>query len=386
MTKFLTVEISKKRIYGLDILRAIAILLVVISHGKYLLPNRTFFLHDMIDFDGVSIFFVLSGFLIGGILIQLLDQHQPTKTLLIDFWTRRWLRTLPNYFLILFILCGINVYFGNNLNFWVLKDYMLFSQNLFSEHPNFFPEAWSLSIEEWFYLITPLCLYFLILVFKIKPKQAIITLAFTILTAVLFFRFYRFSILEVNTFDHWDLLFRKQVVTRLDSLMFGVICAYIQYYSKSNWLKYKKQLLLIGIAIFVIIKSLYLAQIITITGAYNCVFSFSVISLATAFLLPYFSDLKSGEGIIYKGVSFISLISYSMYLLNLSVVQLSFINVIPWRNYIESSYIFVPLKYGLYWGLTVLGSVLIYKFYELPIIKWRDKIKINKEKVTTKTV
>ena len=107
MKKFLTIEISDKRIYGLDILRALAILFVVVGHGKFLLPTKLYFLHEAFVFDGVSIFFVLSGFLIGGILIKLLDKSQPAKELLVDFWIRRWFRTLPNYFLVLFILLNM---------------------------------------------------------------------------------------------------------------------------------------------------------------------------------------------------------------------------------------------------------------------------------------
>ena len=60
---FLRIEINTKRIYGLDILRAMAILFVVVGHGKYLLPEKLRYIHRIVVFDGVSIFFVLSGFL-----------------------------------------------------------------------------------------------------------------------------------------------------------------------------------------------------------------------------------------------------------------------------------------------------------------------------------
>ena len=57
-----------------------------------------------ISIDGVSIFFVLSGFLIGGILIKVLETEPATFKTLFNFWIRRWFRTLPNYLFILLIL------------------------------------------------------------------------------------------------------------------------------------------------------------------------------------------------------------------------------------------------------------------------------------------
>ena len=75
--KLLDLSAHTGRVYGLDILRAFAILFVVYGHGCFILGK-------MVDpkwivfpiFDGVSLFFVLSGFLIGGILIRTLERHE----------------------------------------------------------------------------------------------------------------------------------------------------------------------------------------------------------------------------------------------------------------------------------------------------------------------
>lgn len=65
LRKLLRISISPNRIYGLDILRALAILFVVIGHGEYLMPYARYKYVNFLVFEGVSIFFVLSGFLIG---------------------------------------------------------------------------------------------------------------------------------------------------------------------------------------------------------------------------------------------------------------------------------------------------------------------------------
>src|SRR5659263_324332 len=114
MNKLFKIDIDTSRIFGLDILRALAIMFVVIEYGSYLLPQKLRTISDFFVFDGVSIFFVLSGFLIGGILIKLIDKNGFNFSILKTFWIRRWYRTLPNYFLILIALCIINLLFDDD--------------------------------------------------------------------------------------------------------------------------------------------------------------------------------------------------------------------------------------------------------------------------------
>ena len=84
-------------------------------------------------------FFVLSGFLIGGILIRALERDGATMATLLHFWIRRWFRTLPNYFLILLLLSAISCWLYHR-SFWTL-DYFFFLQNFNKPSPPFFAEA-----------------------------------------------------------------------------------------------------------------------------------------------------------------------------------------------------------------------------------------------------
>ncbi|MHC5768257.1 MAG: acyltransferase family protein, partial [Nostoc sp.] len=80
------IPVIKNRIYGLDILRAMAILFVVYGHGYNLVRgyvNKK--LYNSITFDGVSIFFVLSGFLIGGILLKIVNKTSFERKELVNF-------------------------------------------------------------------------------------------------------------------------------------------------------------------------------------------------------------------------------------------------------------------------------------------------------------
>ena len=114
---FLLREYSRKRVFGLDLMRSIAILLVVFSH--YMMPfhlNKriAFILSTFTGTTGVEIFFVLSGFLIGGILMKIYNAGDKlTFSQIKDFWIRRWFRTLPNYYLAI-ILIVVSTYMYNN--------------------------------------------------------------------------------------------------------------------------------------------------------------------------------------------------------------------------------------------------------------------------------
>ena len=122
--------------------------MVVLSHF-----SKAF---EFLGLIGVEIFFALSGFLIGGILVRTNQKSesfnfQAVKT----FWSRRWLRTLPNYCVFLAL---VSIQYKLQHQSWPedLWKYLFFSQNLTSANLGFFALAWSLAIEEWFYLLFPL--------------------------------------------------------------------------------------------------------------------------------------------------------------------------------------------------------------------------------------
>jgi peptidoglycan/LPS O-acetylase OafA/YrhL len=364
------IAIDNKRVYGLDILRAFAILFVVIGHGNKLLPQKIAGNIYSFLLDGVGLFFVLSGFLIGGILLRTLEKEGKSTRLLFNFWIRRWFRTLPNYFLILIILSLLYLFFKDGFALADIARYFVFSQNLFYHHGVwFFPEAWSLSVEEWFYLLAPVLIFGSAYVFRIK--NAFLFTATGIILAITLFRFYRYTTITIHNAIDWDIFFRTQVATRVDSLMYGMVGAYLLFYYKRSWIKYKRTLFFIGILLLVTSK--FFEPILSAKpGLYYCVFSFSINSLATLLLLPLLSELKQGKGFVFTTITYLSLVSYSMYLLNFTIVQGWILNKIDFSSLMPYDTI---VKYLLYWLLTISLSIMLYKYYELPMMKLRDKIK-----------
>ena len=182
----------------------------------------------------MAIFFVLSGFLIGGILIKIINTQGINFKIILNFWKRRWFRTLPNYLLILTALLLIGIFYTEDFVIADKYKYVIFTQNLFTEHPRFFGEAWSLSIEEWFYLLLPIFLYLGARLLKLSVNKSLLVTAAGIIICVTLFRYYRYTQISIDSRYIWDKMFRRQVLTQLDSLMFGVIGAYIFYFFKSH--------------------------------------------------------------------------------------------------------------------------------------------------------
>lgn len=363
------------RIYGLDILRAFAVLVVVYAHGYptvhtyvkkslYMLPS----------FDGVTIFFVLSGFLIGGILIKLIDQRERFGFMdLFNFWLRRWFRTLPNYFFILIILLLL-YYFNQDALPPKTGRYFLFLQNFNSPHPTFYSEAWSLSVEEWFYLMIPFGLFLLLQVSRINKKYCILLGILIVLITVSVYRYIKIQHYGYTDSVSWDLNIRRCVVTRLDSIMLGFLCAFISFYYPRAWFRHRNILFFIGICMILYPK--VHAYLFPGDSFFRNYWLLGMTSLAAALVLPKLSSVRTGNGYVYRIITFVSLVSYSAYLINLSLLQE---NLLPWLTRvvsflsIKSAYIML-LNYIIYWSATFGLAYLIYRFFELPMLRLRDRI------------
>ena len=128
---------------------------------------------------GVEIFFVLSGFLIGQLIVKEV-LRPPSAQGLVRFWVRRWFRTLPPYFLVLFL----RRFEGHPLH-WKL---FVFLQNFDPPVAGSFPVSWSLAVEEWFYLLTPLVLLAVARLSRARFPKAFFITCGSIAAAALFCR------------------------------------------------------------------------------------------------------------------------------------------------------------------------------------------------------
>lgn len=374
--KFLTLDMGHHRIFGLDILRMLAIMFVVISHTPTLLPPSVYTFLEYFIFDGVCIFFVLSGFLIGNIIIRSVEKNGFSRAELFNFWIRRWFRTLPNYYLFVLILAVLSKLFVGGFPLKGVFPFLFFCQNLFHVNDFFFGESWSLSVEEWFYLSTPLILFCCVNIFKIKFKKSLLIVSVLLLLFYTFLRYYMYR--NGQLYEMID--YRRVVIMRIDNLMYGVIGAYISYYYQDFWKKYKYQFFIAGIVLVSIWK--VLSYVYPDINSFYYVNIFYPLFCTSIFcLLPLMSQYTLKKyNVIATAITYISLISYSLYLIHYSLIKKLLIDhifsFIFAGDYLEA-YI---LKNTFYWGASLFGAFLIYKYFEIPTTKLRDRISFKSDK------
>lgn len=362
--------------------------MVLLGHSTNVTPNYVKNYVLRFHYDGVAIFFVLSGFLIGGILIKILDKEDPSYKVLLDFWKRRWMRTLPAYFLVLIFLIFYTLIFipSNFPDTWY--QFFFFTQNfLGNTRPNFFSEAWSISVEEWFYLLVPLIWFSFLIFFKTTIKWTMLFISLLMILLVTWYRFHLYYSFNIPNNPNPDQLIyiketlinlriRYQVIPRLDSIMYGVLGAFFAHYTPKIW-NNKLNVFLFFIGLYILYYTKF--NIGKTYASFAVIWYPSIISIAIFMMLPFLSNMRKGLGKWTSWITFFSLISYSMYLVNLNVVEFAIIKSTIHGDYSVDKFIpgdYWVLDYMLFWVLTIFISFILYKFIELPFMKMRDK-KIN---------
>lgn len=362
------------RIFGLDVVRALAILLVLLSHLYYLIDSvnpMIISLSGLAGYAGVELFFVLSGFLIGTILLKLyLADNFSIKTIFI-FLKRRWFRTLPNYYLILFINLLIAYFFNYGIENWF--HYFYFFQNFSNYNITFFSESWSLSVEEWTYILLPFSLF---LGWKFKnwfsKKSIFLAIVLFLIVIAHFLRFLHFSNHIISDMDVWNTNIKSIVIYRFDTILYGVVLAWIHYFY-ADFL-YQKRIYFLILAAHLFFLQFIIFNVLGIdiisSPIYFNIFYFTLSSFTFSLALPFFIFWKKTMPIVSPIIIFISKISYTMYLIHYSIV-------VVLLKYIILQY---SLKFSvgtmvvIYFGITISVSHLLYRFYEKPLMNLRDEI------------
>lgn len=312
----------------------------------------------MLGVCGVELFFVLSGFLIGGILLRTVEAKDGfTFPDLQEFLRRRWYRTIPNYYLFLIVYTIFLV--ANNHHLppigWLVR-YLLFLENFAWPNPSWiFGHSWSLCVEEWFYLLTAVILFLAVKVFSPSRRGRAWALAVTFGIILIVPTALRFA------FRHQYEDLRMVVVFRLDSIVYGVLIALVRTRLPGLWNR-PTTLLALGAVTTVVAIVMYGGS------ASSTATALTLMPAGFALLIPAFYRVTLPANFLRQWIGNISIWSYSIYmchsLIYIGLAQLIGYNTLNWTG--KLLYKVCALV------LIVCVSALNYRFFEKKMTDLRD--------------
>ena len=371
-------QISAKRFFGLDFLRALSISLLLFSHSSWIYNSSGILgkMQDASGFLGVELFIVLSGFLIGGILYkQFLHENYTIKDAGL-FVTRRLMRVLPSYYLVILIITIIYLLFGFSVS--EVWKYPLMIQNFSSPIPAFFPESWSLPVKEMGYIFVVILLLFVSkTLIKVSKQVLFLTVVIGLIAFTFLLKLY-YDIHSANLqLRIWSFTVRSVVIYRIDSVFIGVLFGYFYHNYKEFIMSKRKLFLAVGILLFLVLFLCIVVFKLRLTNAswFWNILCLPLVSTAICLFIPFLLNWKSPSQAIGNGITFICNIAYSIYLLHYSVVLFLLKYFIDTKDF---SLWQLNLFAILYLSITVGLSYLFYTNFEKPINQFRAKnLKLN---------
>ena len=355
-----------RRHVGLDILRLAAVLLVLGRHtvGS---PNAepwrtTIEIWRQGGWVGVDLFFVLSGFLVSGLLFSDYQQHR--RISLRRFFIRRGWKIYPPFFVfIAFTIVNTAFLSGDGYGRRHLASEILFLQSYLA---GIWPHTWSLAVEEHFYVLLPVGLYFLLRARRttsdpFRPLVAILTL---IAIAALLLRVWNAG---RHPYAHLTHLYPTHL--RIDSLAYGVLLSYWYHFHNMRFVETVSRwrlLLLIGGGVMLV--PAFLAPVESTPFIYTA--GLSVFAIGSTMILASVIISPLPRNMLLTGLAKLGAYSYSIYLWHMVIVAVG----LPFLNRQLDS----ALGFSAWFALYVVGSLatgtLMARAVEVPSLRLRDKL------------
>ena len=349
------------RLPGLDFLRATAIVWVMLFHSWLVggLGPRFAGLQNT-GWMAVDLFFVLSGYLIGGQLLRSLDKSGSLD--FVSFYGRRGFRIIPAYTAVLalyFLVPGFNRE-GGLPPLW---EFLTYTVNLFIDYDTqkAFSNVWSLCVEEHFYMLFPVIAWLLA---RWNSRTAVLALIVLVLGGGMLLRWWLWQ----HSREHFLEVIYYPTYNRLDGLLAGVALAAIETYRPRTWAWLCRHankvfmplgIILLGMAIYICAdKTSLLASVI----------GYPLIAAAMAALVIVGA---SPTGMLahccLPGVRWIALVSYSLYLIHKAIFKQVEAYLPAWLE--QHAY----LTFFAYAFATFVAGALLHYLVEKPFLQLRDR-------------
>ncbi len=343
MLSFSTSNVKNKRKSGLDLLRGIAVLLVICRHWN-LCPFLT-----NCGWMGVDLFFVLSGFLISGLLFT---EHQKAgKIDYLRFFVRRGLKIYPLFFLLIAITFIVYFFYGRPIYYRPFLAELFFVQNYLG---CLYVHTWSLAVEEHFYLLLMFCFA----VFFTVRKKSIVPVCVFFMALPLLLRI--LSCFYGNYQNHFF------THTRIDSLFTGVLFCYGWKYHTEKLLAFRNRagyLLPAACIVFLASFGLMRPESYFVQGP-----GFTVIAFCFAGILLYTMGAENKTTIFTKPLALIGFYSYAIYLVHIPAKEIfELFGITETSGAINAGY------FCLYALVCIVAGIFFSELIEQPLLKVRDK-------------
>ena len=371
---------------GLDGLRAIAFLLVFALHTDYL----------QIGWVGVQFFFVLSGFLITGILLDM-KESLPRRQYFSKFYGRRFLRIFPLYYFYLLLMSGVTAWlasipyrpnymriFLDQVWYAAIYVYDFFFGTISFRHSHFLDHFWSLSVEEQFYIFWPLLIL-------LVPERSLkkLFVGFIVLGPVFRIVFYFIHHSGIFRFlgDPAALAIYPLPFSHIDSFAFG---AYLSRYSLP---RAKQQFFaLLGILPVIGYVSQYIATReigavsafgypLLLPEAYQFIWAYTLLNYF--FAITICAVAKDGMFLRFlegRAVRYLGKISYGLYVYHFPIVWFS--GRIADLGVKEP--LLKPLSALIAFAATLLLASLSYSLMEKPLLNLKERFFSIRQEGATK--
>jgi peptidoglycan/LPS O-acetylase OafA/YrhL len=362
------------RVKSIDFLRGLAILLVLFRHVDYS-P-----IAHLIGWSGVDLFFVLSGFLVSGLLFS---EYKKNKTIQpLRFLARRGFKIYPLFWAVILYTVIIHYFTGFGTDKDGLLAELFFYQNYSTN--TLFGISWSLAVEEHFYILLIIAVSVAVKFKALENKKGFHIFTFTVLAYCLVARI----ITSIQFTENNFLIHYSPTHLRMDSLAFGVIIAYNYHFNKvwlSNFVQ--KYTVALTVIMCLCLATLFIWDTHTVfmrTIGFTLVYLGFGILLNLFLLAPKFQHRfeQIVPVFMYQLVSKIGLYSYAIYLTHIQVL-IAIRKVTEHIWHIEMSNAMLFFSYLI--ASVLVGMVLTY-IIERPMLKWREKLFPAKKKAPVTTI
>ncbi len=356
-----------QRLPGLDLLRAIAIVWVMLFHSYIVGGLGPFWAPLQLNgWMGVDLFFALSGYLIGSQWLSPLSRGEPAR--FGQFYLRRAFRIMPAYLVVLALYFAVPG-FREASGIQPLWQFLTYTVNLLIdyEHNQAFSHVWSLCVEEHFYLLFPLLAWVLMR----RPsalKFGLVCASMVLLGMLARDQAWR----HMQNFVE-DVYY--PTYNRLDGLLFGVMLATIQAFRPALWQRLQRSANTICLPAGLILLALSLWLFCERTAWLPSVFGYPLLSLGMATLVLSGTAAHSWLGRLrIPGAGWLASISYSLYLSHKAAFHIVATLLGPrlgWQG--------LPL-FVLYGVVTLSGAAVLYYGVERPFLRLRERLSVRRRR------